>query len=135
MANSSPPWVRQVQVVVNVENIPILPEAATEYAIDSYGTLSTSSSTYQTLKEWEVTANRIGILRAIELSCDNYAVAQFKLVVAGTTVFEDKKLPESFTKDWPDLQLTAGQKCTVSVKSNGTTTINAYCDINGKEVG
>lgn len=135
MAHGTPDWVRMIQTVVTVENVPIVPEPATEYPIDSYGRLSTSSSSYQTLKEWTVTTDRVGILRSVELSCDNYAVAQFEIVVAGTTVMEDKYLPASFTKEWPDLHLSAGQAVTVSVKSDGATTIVAYCDINAKEVG
>ena len=124
-----------IQVAVTVENVPIVPRAAKNYPIATYTYISTSSSSYQTIKELEVTTGRLGILRAVEISCDNYAVAQFKLVVAGVTVFEDKKLPESFTKEFPDLEMSAGQKATLSVKSDGATTINAYCDFNYKEVG
>lgn len=135
MAIDTPDFVTRVQVAVTVENVPIVPEATTEYPIDSYGTYSGSSATYQTLKEWTVAASRVGILRAVELETSDYGVAQFKIVVAGTTVLENKKIPTSFTKEWPDLHLSAGQKVTVSVKSDGSTTIDAYCDISAKEVG
>lgn len=135
MAHGTPDWVRMVQVVVTVENKPIVPEPATEFAIDSYGYQSTSSSSYQTLKEWTITANRVGILRSVELDTDNYAVAQFKLVVAGITVLIDRKIPASFTKEFPDLHIKAGDKVTLSVKSDGATTVAAYCDLNAKEVG
>ena len=101
----------------------------------TYGTVSTSSDEYQTVKEIEVTEARVGILRTIEIATDNYAVAQWKLVISEIEVFADKKFPDSFTKELPDLEMSAGQKATVSVKSNGINTINAYCDFGYKEVG
>ena len=113
----------------------IIPSPGTEYPVATYGVVSTSSSSYQTLKSITVTTGRMGVLGAIEISCDNYAVAQFKLVVADVTIFEDKKLPESFTKEFPELHLLAGKIITLSVKSDGTTTITAYCDVSYKEVG
>ena len=135
MPNSGPPWVRQMEVVVVVENEPVPEQPATEYAIATYGVKSTSSDSYQSVKGVTCTADRIGVLRAVEISCDNYAVAQFKLVVKGVTIFEDKKLPESFTKEFPDLKLSEGQSAELFVKSDGSLTINAYCDFSYKEVG
>lgn len=126
------------QPVITIQVVatePVAETPATEYAIDSYGVVSTSSSSYQTLKSWTVTANRVGVLRSVEMACDNYAVAQFKLVVGAITVFEDKKLPESFTKEFPDIRLAAAAAVTLSVKSDGSTTITAYADFSAKEVG
>lgn len=135
MARGAPDGVLMVQVAVTVENVPIVPVAAENYPVATYTYISTSSSSYQTIKEIEVTTDRVGILRAVEMDTDNYSVAQFKLVVAGVTVFEDKKIPASFTKEFPDLEMSAGQKATLSIKSDGSTTITGYCDYNYKEVG
>lgn len=107
----------------------------TEYAISSYGSKSTSSASYQTVKSWTITASRTGILRAVEMSCDNYAVATWRLTVAGVTVFEDVKFPESFSQGFPDLKLAAASQVLLEVKSDGATTINAYCALDAKEVG
>ena len=134
MTRGAPDGVLMTQVAVTVDNVPVVPDPATEYPAATYGSVPTSSSSYQTVAEITVTAGRVGILRAVEISCDNYAVAQFKLVVAGVTIFKDEKLPESFTKEWPDLQLAAAQVATLSVKSDGSTTINAYGDYDYKEV-
>lgn len=135
MALDTPDFVTRVQVAVTVENVPIVPEAATEYPIETFGRLSTSSSSLQTLKTYTVNTDRVLVLRAIELSCDNYAVAQFKITVAGETVMDTNYLPESFSKEFPDIHLSAGQVVLVQVKSDGSTTIVAYCDLNAKEVG
>ena len=135
MATGAPDGVLMIQVAVTVENVPVVPTAANNYPIATYTYISTSSDSYQTIKELTVTTGRLGVLRGVEISCDNYAVAQFKLIVAGVTVFEDKKIPASFTKEFPDLEMSAGQKATLYVKSDGATTITAYCDFNYKEVG
>lgn len=135
MPNSSPPWVRQSQIVVTVENVPVPEEEATETVIDTFGSYSGSSSTYQDLFNRTIPADRKGILDEIELSCDNYAVAQFKIVVKSVTIVEDQVIPESWTKKFPSLQLKAAQQVLVQVKSDGSTTINAYCDVSYKEIG
>lgn len=127
MAHGNPDYVSKITIVVTKA------EPSDEFAIATFGSVSTSSSSYQTVKSVTVTADRVGVLRAVEISCDNYAVAQFKLVVAGVTIFEDKKLPESFTKEFPDLRVAAAEEMILSVKSDGATTINAYGDFNYKE--
>lgn len=135
MAHGAPDGVLMVQVAVTVENEPIVPKTSEEYAIATYGSKSTSSSTYQTVKAITTTTDRIGILRAVEISCDNYAVAQWKLIVKGVTIFEDVYIPESFTKEFPDLVMAEAETATLYVKSDGSTTITAYGDFNYKEIG
>lgn len=127
MAHGAPDFVSKTIIVVTKG------EPSDEFAIATYGSVSTSSSSYQTVKSITVTADRVGVLRAVEISCDNYAVAQFKLEVSGVEIFKDKKLPESFTKEFPDLRVAAGEDITLSVKSDGSTTINAYGDFSYKE--
>lgn len=135
MPNTSPAWVRQVQVVVNVENVPIVPEPASEYALDTYGTYSGSSSTLQDLFNRTVPSDRIGVLESIEFSTDNYDVATWYVEVKGVVILNNEKLPESFTKEFPTLHLAATEQVLVQVKSDGATTINAYADVSYKEVG
>jgi hypothetical protein len=135
MATGAPDGVLMIQVAVTVENVPIIANPATEYALDTFGIVSTSSSTLQTLFSRTVPAGRVGILNSIELSCDNYDVAIFEIVVKGVTVLDSEKLPESFTKDFPSLHLAATESITVKVKSNGSTMINVWCDVSYKEVG
>ena len=135
MPNSGPPWVRQMEVVVVVENEPVPEQPGTEYAIDSFGYYKGSAGTYQELKKWTITTDRIGVLRSVELDTDHYDVAQFRITVKGTTVLEDRKIPTPFSKEWPDIKLSEAQEVLVEVKSDGSTTIKAWCDLNGKEVG
>lgn len=135
MAKGAPDHILLTQVAVVVENVPIVPESATEYILDTFGKVSTNSATLQTLFSRTVPSDRIGILDSIELSTDNYDVAQFEIIVKGVTIMDSEKLPESFTKDFPRVQLIAGESTTVKVKSDGATTINAYCDVSYKEVG
>lgn len=135
MATGAPDGVLMIQVAVTVENVPVVPTAARDFPRATFGSVSTSSASYQTVKTITVTTGRVGILRAIEMACDDYATAQWKLVIGGVTIFEDILLPESFTKEFPDIQLVAAAAVTLSVKSDGSTVIAAYGDFAYKEVG
>ena len=133
MPKDAPDGTLVMQVAVTIGSDNKVPIASEEHPIDGYGKYSGLASTLQTLKSWTVTAEREGELRDIELSCSNYAVAQFKITVAGTVTMDTNYLPESFTAAFPLLKLAAGDIVLVQVKSDGSTTINAYCWINGKE--
>ena len=135
MPNSSPAWVRQVQVTVIVDNAPVPEQPSTEFALDTYGYVSTSSSTLQTLFSRTVPSAKIGVLDEIELSCDNYDVASWEIIVKGVTILDSETIPESFTKAFPSLHLEADESITVKVKSNGSATIKAWSDVSYKEVG
>ena len=135
MAKGAPDYILLMQHVITVENVPVVVEEASEYVIDTYNIYGGNSSSYQDLFNRIVPSACKGILDEIELSCDNYSVAVFKIVVKGVTVVNGEKIPESWTKKYPGLQLKAGQQILVQVKSDGTTTINAYCDVSYKEVG
>ena len=131
----APDGVLMVQVAVTVENVPIVPEPATEYPIDGYGKATRTSATLATLKSWTITADRVGILRTIEIACSNSAVGQFKITVAGKVVFTTNLIPESFSAEFPDIHLSAGQEVLIQYKSDGSTSLTGYCWITGKEVG
>lgn len=135
MAKDAPDYVRQFAATVIVENVPLIPSEATEYVIDTFGKYGGSSSTLQDLFNRTVPAGRKGILEEIELSCDNYEVAQWYVVVKGVVILNSETLPESFTKRFPMLELKAAQQVLVQVKSNSLTTINAWADVSYKEIG
>lgn len=139
MAHGAPDFVTRVEVAVTVETEPgvfkvIVPEAATEYAIDTFDAYSGSTDTWEDLFNQTVPSGRIGILNSIELSCDNYAVCAWKVVVKGVTIMNGEILPESFTKEFPELHLSAEEQVLVQVKSDGSTYISAWCDVSYKEV-
>lgn len=135
MAKGAPDHVLLVQVAVTVDNVPVVPDQSSDYVIDTYGAVSTSSATLQSLFSRTVPSGKIGILDSIELSTDEYAIASFEVVVKGVTILDSEKIPESFTKEFPSLHLEAGDSITVKVKSDGSTTIDAWCDISYKEIG
>ena len=135
MAKDAPDGVKLIQTTIIVENEPIIPQEASEFVIDTYGTYSGNSSSAQDLFNRTVPSSRKGILEEIELSTDNYDVATWYIEVKGVVVLNWEKLPESFTKRLPMLELKAAQQVLVQVKSDGATTINAYCDVSYKEVG
>lgn len=130
-----PDGVQVVQVAVTVDNVIVLPQPANERAIAGYGNLSTSSASYQTVTSWTVAAGKGGVLSGIEIACDNYTIATWKLVVAGVTVFIGITIPSRLTKPFPNLLLAAGDVVIISVHSDGVVTINTYADIDGKEQG
>lgn len=135
MPRGAPDWVNIVQVAINVNGVPVAPASDTDYLVPAFGAKSTSANTYQVVKSITVNSGKVGILRAVEIACNNYGVALWQLVINGVTIFADVLLPESFTQEWPDIQLPAGAVIELSVKSDGTTTISAYGDFAYKEVG
>ena len=133
--HGSPDWVRMVQVAVTVNNVPIIPDPAEEEGIDGYGSITTTLSSYQTVTSWTVAADKIGILIGVEAYCNDYTTAQWKLEVGGITIFEDITLPSALDKRFPEIHLDEGDTVVLSVKSDGSTSIDAYGDIDAKEVG
>ncbi|GAI08489.1 unnamed protein product, partial [marine sediment metagenome] len=81
MAKGAPDHILLTQVVVVVENVPIVPESATEHVIDTYGTYSGSHDTLHNLFNRTVPPKRVGVLETIELSTDNYDVATWYIKV------------------------------------------------------
>lgn len=162
MAHGAPDYVTRIEVAVTVEIAPGVYEvitppavtninyyqaaaeaaaayaeatAASEFALDTFGSYSGFSAVLQDLFNRTVPASRTGLLNSIELSCDNYAVAIWYIKVKGVVILDNEKLPSSFTKEFPGLHLLAGEQVLVQVKSDGATTINTYADANYKEIG
>jgi len=135
MTHGSPDWVRIVQVAVIIDNQPVAPTTLEESVFDGFGSKSTSSSSYQTVSSWTVSTGKIGKLYKIELACDDYDTALWRVTVAGTKVLDGDSIPSELSKDFGELTLDAGDQVLIEVKSDGSTTIEAYADIDGKEVG
>lgn len=130
-----PDGAQLVQVAVTVANEVVLPTPSAERAVAGYGSISTSSASYQTVTSWTVAVGKVGVLCEVEMACDNYPVAVWKLVVGSVTVYDGVTLQSYINKRFPDLRLAAGELVTISVKSNGSTTVTAYADIDCKEQG
>lgn len=135
MAHGTPDWVRMVQVVVTVENVPIVPEPATEVAITRLDRKSPATTDYVTVVSWTVTAAKIGVLRFVEFESDNYEKTRFKLTIAGVVQFTDAQIEASLFLEWPDVKLAAGTVVLLEARSTDTTEVNVDGDILGKEIG
>lgn len=135
MPNSSPPWVRQTQVVVTVENVAIVPEAATEVAAGGIGHYAGDDTEYQVVKSWEVDADTVGELKEISVTGTVLAKTHWRVVI-GSLVFANHLLIGApLTMPFFDLKLVAGTLVTVYCKSTDGTSINADASIVAKEIG
>ena len=112
-----------------------IPEAAVEYVLNTYNIYSGNSNSDQTLFSRTIPNGKVGILDSIELDTDNYDIAQFTIIVKDVTILNGEKIPTSFTKEFPSLHLEAKKSISVKVRSDGATTIKAWCDLSYKEVG
>ena len=70
MAHGNPDYVSKMTIVVTKG------EPADEFAVSTYDDVSTFLAAYQTVTGITVTADRVGVLRDVEMACDNYAVAE-----------------------------------------------------------
>ena len=133
--HGTPDWVRMVQIVVTVENIPVVPEPAIERAAGDVDRYSGAATTYQTLATWTVAAAKVGELKEVSMISDNFAKTLWRLVIGATTVFTDVTIQSPLTLPFFDLKLAAASVVTLSCKSSDTTAIVADGSIVGKEIG
>ena len=125
-------WTQIIDVVVNT---PVPGAPAHETAITQLDRLTTSSTSYQTVVSWTVTAAKIGVLRFVEFMSDDYEKTRFKLTIAGVVQFSNLELGASLTLEWPDVKLAAGKIVKLEAKSSDATEVNVDGDILGKEIG
>lgn len=130
-----PDGVHVVQVAVTVNNIPVVPTAENEVPAGQVGRYTGTSASYQTVAAWTVTAAKTGRLSEVSLRTSNYAKSTWKLVIGATTFMTDKVVGGALTLDFGGLALAAAAVVTLSVKSDGSTSITADGSIVGKEVG
>ena len=135
MAHGTPDWVRMVQVVVTVENVPIVPEPATEVAAGGIGHYAGSDETYQVVKSWTVTADTVGELKEISVTGTVLAKTHWRVVIGALTFTDDLLIGAPLTIPFFDLKLAAGVVTTVYCKSTDGSSINADASIVAKEIG
>jgi hypothetical protein len=134
MTNDSPDWVRQVQLVVTVNNAPVVVDEVTGTPAGGVGRYSGTDVVYQTVVSWTVAAGRVGRLREVAVRSSNYAKTVLKLVIGSTTFFTDKTIGGALTLPFDDVALAAGAVVTLSAKSSDGTSITVDGSITGKEV-
>jgi hypothetical protein len=135
MANSSPPWVDQVLVAIDVGGTPTVPAAANEAAGGGVGRYSGTALVYQTVKAWTVTAGKVGKLAEISIVTSDYAKTMLRLNIAGVLFMNDCQISTGITIPFNDLTLAAGAVVTLSAESTDGTAIVVDGEIAGREVG
>lgn len=129
MSYDAPDWTQQVNVVV------IKAEPGLETAITRLNRLTTSSTEYQTVVTWTVTAEKIGILHNIEFMSDDYDHTQFQLTIAGVVQFTNATIGNSLSLGYPDVRIAGEAVIILEAKSTDTTEVIVDADITGKEIG
>ena len=135
MAHGTPDWVRIVQIAVTVENVPVVPEPATEVAAGGAGKYSGTDQTYQTVVTWTVAAEKVGELKEILVLSDDYDHTQVKITVGAVTWAEDWNPMAAMPIIFEDLKLAKTTAVKVEAKSTDGTAIEVDTIIVGKEIG
>ena len=115
----------------------VVPEtAANETPISkTEGKVTTTSSSYQTLASWTVTAARNGVLYGVELYAVPYATALFQLTIGGVVQWTGIEFPTGLNMIFSEARLVAGTVVLVEGKSSDASSVDLWGHIEGKEVG
>ena len=93
-----------------------------------------STSEYQALASWTVSAQRTGKLSKVECACDDYTKGRFKLVINNEVKWIDKELPSSLTMDFLGADIRGGKTVAIYGKSSDGSAFSMWGDICGEEV-
>lgn len=136
MASDAPPWTLWQQTIIPVAGEPVPESPATETVIlETEGKVTTTSTSYQTLASWTVTAAKAGILRQLELAASDYDHALFQASVGGDVKETDWELPDAWTGYFAEARLEASTVVLLEGKSDDGTSVDLWGVIEGKEVG
>lgn len=135
MARGAPDGVLLTQIAVTVENVPIVPEPATEAAAGALTSTTTTSQTYVAASEWEVSADKVGELKEILIISSNYAKTLVRIIIAGTTLKNNWAPQAAMPLIFEDLKLKAAACVTIQIRSSDGTSITVDVAIVGKEIG
>lgn len=95
--------------------------------------VTTSSTEYQLVTEWEVPANRRGALEGVSFNTSDYDNTMWRLVVIGVEKFTEKLIGSSLTLHFGGTQVAAGQKVSLYARSTSGIEIKADGAIYGQE--
>lgn len=135
MPNSGPPWVRQIEVTVVVDNEPVPSQPTTEAPAGDSGRYSGGDTSYQSVAKWTVTTDKVGELKEILIVSDDYDHTQIKVSIAGVDEPDDWLIQQPMPLIYEDLKLAAASEVEVQVKSTDGTSIKVDAVIVGKEIG
>ncbi|MBW2674251.1 MAG: hypothetical protein JRD89_12695 [Deltaproteobacteria bacterium] len=106
-----------------------------ESAVSQVNRHSGPETEYQTVVSWQVSENRLGMLREISMVSDNYTKTRFRLTIADERQFEDLEIQTSLTLPYPNLILPSEAVVLLEAKSSDGTSITVDGSITGKELG
>ena len=135
MTHGAPDWVTIVQVAVTVENVPVVPEPATEVAAGGEGNYSGTDTTYQEVVSWTVSSGKVGELKEILIVTDDYVHTVIKVTVGTVTWAEDWSPTSAMPIIFEDLKLAEATEVKIEAKSSDGTAIDVDAIITGKEIG
>jgi hypothetical protein len=133
--HGTPDWVRMVQVAVTVDNVPVVPEPATERAAGDTGKYSGSATTYQEVASWTIATAKVGELKEILILSDDYDHTEIKITVGAVTWCTDWAPQGAMPIIFEDLKLAAASVVKVETKSDDGTAIEVDAIIVAKEIG
>ncbi len=133
--HGTPDWVRMVQVAVTVENVPIVPEPATEYAAGGIDRKTTTSTSYQEVEKWTVASGKVGELKELILISNDFAHTYFKVTIGDITFCNNTIVRNVIPLVFADLKLAETKEVKVECKSTDGTSITVDAVIVGKEIG
>ena len=125
-------WVQNVDVVVNV---PTPSGPATEVAAGGVGRYSGTSTSYQTVVSWTVTAAKLGELKEITILSSSYSKTVLQVTVGSVVFATNWTVLAAMPLIFEDLKLAAGAIVKVEAKSSDGTSVTVDAVITAKEIG
>lgn len=135
MAHGTPDYVSIVQVVVTVDNVPIVPEPATERAAGDTGNYSGNDQTYQEVALWTVAPGKVGELKEILILTDDYDHTWIKITIGAVIWCEDWEPQGAMPIIFEDMKLAEGTIVKVEAEADEDIAIDVDAIIVGKEIG
>lgn len=81
---------------------------------------ATGQDAYQTVVSWTVPEGYQGMLHEVSFVSSNYNKTYFKLTIAGTEQFTDKRVQAALSLIWRGNKLASGSVVKLEAKSDGT---------------
>lgn len=131
----APDGVKLIELGVVANGVFIPSEAANESLVLEVDSLTTTDTSYNTIVTYTVTAGKTLMLTAVEMDSTDFDHTLFKLAIGSNTPFTDLAVQNPYSPPLPAPKYAAGTVITLSAKSTDGTSITAYGDIIGKELG
>lgn len=129
MSHGAPDWTQKIEVTITTG------QPSVERAAGDTGRYSGVDTTYQEVASWTVATGKIGELKEIIITSDNYAKTLCKVVIGAVTYATDWVTKSCLPLIFEDLRLAAATNVLVQAKSSDGTAIIVDAVIVAKEAG